>query len=905
MKYSFFSFLAISLFGFYSVKLDSQTILYEENFNNCTLPQGWNSDIVFGQDGWKFGTLASNGAANPPTMDGSCFLYFDDDILGENAPNSRASITTGAFDLSNTAIVYLAFDLVFRKSSQDEILDVYIKNDNRIELVASYNQGVGEQPNQFQTVYVDISKFRGKNSQIIFEYDDGQEWNWWVGIDNLKLIGAGTINDICDQAIAIDINQPCLGLDNSISQYIPENISSCAPNSIRPLYYKFTAASDQNIDIVTNSRFNDNISVYTGVCGNLTQVSCTNYDEHGFQGERLRLSAAANTTYYIIESGVHDRYGKSSGQACIKLEPTAQIISPPLNDNCLNSINIPNNQPCVTGTVVGADAQSLILAQNKLARSDVWYDFTPDVSGKFQFASNADFADNLVLYSGACNNLSLEAIDVYGQTMNTSNLTAGQKYFVRVLGGFATVEGSLCITASNLDGVIPNNTICTTAQSVSLGTDCIAGSNLSSNIQGPRPSCVANIKSSVWYKFVSPASGKIKLSTGADFYHVISIYKGTCTSLEEIFCSKNPQKCTGYLDVIGLNPNQGYFIQIASTEGSFGYTYGNYCLEILDGNDPTEYNPMELAVGFECLGDGFGKMSYTVAGGEGSYTIVGNEEDQILQTGQIYGIVVKDAIGCEVSYFNQVDCGPITCDLAAQAYGQDIQCSGLTNGAAGVSFFGEYGNVTYQWSNGSTVKDISDLTAGFYTVTITDDKACTSMATIEIKTPDPIVITLVEVKPQFNQGTPDGEIKVSIQGGFMPYSFQWLKDGIPFSTDTVLINLAFGFYSLIITDANGCSQTINDIVVDQFTNTVSLNDNDWTVYPIPANQILNLNFTKVSLGSVKTVIRDATGRVVNKLESEYSSQNITLSVQSLPSGWYTIEVITSDWVGIKKVMIQH
>jgi len=53
------------------------------------------------------------------------------------------------------------------------------------------------------------------------------------------------------------------------------------------------------------------------------------------------------------------------------------------------------------------------------------------------------------------------------------------------------------------------------------------------------------------------------------------------------------------------------------------------------------------------------------------------------------------------------------------------------------------------------------------------------------------------------------------------------------------------------------------------------------------------------------VIRDATGRVVNKLESEYSSQNITLSVQSLPSGWYTIEVVTSDWVGIKKVMIQH
>jgi hypothetical protein len=357
--------------------------------------------------------------------------------------------------------------------------------------------------------------------------------------------------------------------------------------------------------------------------------------------------------------------------------------------------------------------------------------------------------------------------------------------------------------------------------------------------------------------------------------------------------------------VNGLNPNQEYFIQIASTEGSFGYTYGNYCLEILDGNDPTEYNPMELAVGFECLGDGFGKMSYTVTGGEGNYTIVGNEEDQVLQTGQIYGVVVKDAIGCEVSYFNQVACGPITCDLVAQAYGQDIQCAGLTNGAAGVSFVGEYGIVSYQWSNGSTVKDISDLTSGLYTVTITDEKACTSVAAIEIKAPDPLVITLIELKPQFNQGAPDGEIKVSIQGGNTPYDFQWYKDGVPYSTDTVLLNLAFGSYSLVITDVNGCSQTLSDLVVDQFTNTVSLNDNDWTVYPIPANQLLNLNFIDAYLGSIKTLIRDATGRVVQKSETDNTNQTVILSVDNLPSGWYTVEVITSEWVGIKKVMIQH
>lgn len=104
---------------------------------------------------------------------------------------------------------------------------------------------------------------------------------------------------------------------------------------------------------------------------------------------------------------------------------------------------------------------------------------------------------------------------------------------------------------------------------------------------------------------------------------------------------------------------------------------------------------------------------------------------------------------------------------------------------------------TYLWSNGNTNEDIpSGLTAGTYTVTVTDDDLCTDTQSIIITQPLALNDSVQTVNPAC--GVNNGSITIFPYDGTSPYSFLWSNS----QTTQTISGLSPGSYTVTVTDAN-------------------------------------------------------------------------------------------------------
>ncbi|MBK8373158.1 MAG: hypothetical protein IPL20_17815 [Saprospiraceae bacterium] len=101
---------------------------------------------------------------------------------------------------NNTANIRLNTISFFRIYEQNEYLQLYVDNGKEWIPVKTYNGDVGG-PNvdQFVKESIDLSPFRSENIRLIWEYNDAG-WAWWLGMDNIKIVGEGDINDKCAKA---------------------------------------------------------------------------------------------------------------------------------------------------------------------------------------------------------------------------------------------------------------------------------------------------------------------------------------------------------------------------------------------------------------------------------------------------------------------------------------------------------------------------------------------------------------------------------------------------------------------------------------------------------------------------------------------------------------------------------
>ena len=176
----------------FSYTLSAQYIHVQEDFNDTILPAGWSTTAITGSGVWRFGIDGSSTNALNNNLDGTPMAYFDDDALGQNATNNRTQLVSKVFDNSSFTNTLLEFDYNFRQFNGplDSFYVEVFDGTNWINVFSTTADDCGNWLNtncRLNTPHsiIDISPYSNTNCQVRFTYFDGNDWCWYIGIDNV------------------------------------------------------------------------------------------------------------------------------------------------------------------------------------------------------------------------------------------------------------------------------------------------------------------------------------------------------------------------------------------------------------------------------------------------------------------------------------------------------------------------------------------------------------------------------------------------------------------------------------------------------------------------------------------------------------------------------------------------
>jgi gliding motility-associated-like protein len=213
-----------------------------------------------------------------------------------------------------------------------------------------------------------------------------------------------------------------------------------------------------------------------------------------------------------------------------------------------------------------------------------------------------------------------------------------------------------------------------------------------------------------------------------------------------------------------------------------------------------------------CAGDANGSIQIQVANGQPGYTYNFNLgqgfQPSNMQSGLAagtYTVDARDADGC-LGNFEIVVSEPPAITVAPQS--TDISCFGADDGEIIVLTGGGRPAYTYSWSDGSTADTVrTGLSAGQYTISLTDQNGCVRSSAVTIIEPNEIFPVLEQTNDLVCFGEATGSFLLSSTGGTPAYTYS--SDGENFQTNPLLENLLAGDYLLYVMDSNGCLDSLN------------------------------------------------------------------------------------------------
>jgi hypothetical protein len=201
-----------------------------------------------------------------------------------------------------------------------------------------------------------------------------------------------------------------------------------------------------------------------------------------------------------------------------------------------------------------------------------------------------------------------------------------------------------------------------------------------------------------------------------------------------------------------------------------------------------------------------------------------------------------------------------------------VSCFGGNNGTANASTTGGVAPYSYSWSNGATTQSVNGLTAGSYTVTVTDATNNSMSTTVTVTQPTQLNVSTTKTD-ETTAGANDGTANATPSGGTSPYSYSWSNG----ATTQSVTGLAPGNYTVTVTDTNGC--ITNSVVTIDPAITTGIGQlskgSTFIIYPNPSNGAFNMT------QSADIEVFDVYGKLVLK-----TNTNSFI----LPEGLYSVRV---------------
>ena len=228
-----------------------------------------------------------------------------------------------------------------------------------------------------------------------------------------------------------------------------------------------------------------------------------------------------------------------------------------------------------------------------------------------------------------------------------------------------------------------------------------------------------------------------------------------------------------------------------------------------------------------------------------------------------------------------------TDEIMINATINDALCNGQSSGSITTAATGGTPNYIYFWHpNGQATPNINNLISGTYSVDITDNNNCYKTDTFTIGEPTAIVVSITQNSNQ---------LVSTVSGGTPNYSYQWSSG----QTNHNIIANNPGAYTLTITDANGCVQSSNTIVI---TSIIETEVEQFSLYPNPFKQETLLEF-----GALKDVVSvkilDVCGNTLEAYDLKNTEQ-FTIKRGAKASGIYFLEVKVDGETFHKRLVIQ-
>ncbi|MCC6461753.1 MAG: gliding motility-associated C-terminal domain-containing protein [Saprospiraceae bacterium] len=278
-------------------------------------------------------------------------------------------------------------------------------------------------------------------------------------------------------------------------------------------------------------------------------------------------------------------------------------------------------------------------------------------------------------------------------------------------------------------------------------------------------------------------------------------------------------------------------VAIGNTPTPTGLAAGTYTVVVTDANGCSTTTSTQLnlpappaiadidSTSVKCGADGTLTVTAPTAVSFAWTTLSGQPVGTTAQVtglpGDTYIITIRDAQNC--INMDTVTLAPVLPAFFADTLLQQPKCAGDMDGSIAIDVQGGTQPYQYNWSGGQNTSVLFPISAGTYTVTVTDGNLCTTVGTFVLTNPAPIAVAYNNIVGASCPNTCDGQVILvayynSNPPVFANFNFQW-EDG---SVDSIRTDLCAGYNTVTITDPQkGCSKVDSLLITSPTAMTAS------------------------------------------------------------------------------------